>query len=132
MRLEKHGVLSIDNDMLWPDAWRMTVTIHDITPNNYNLYAEYYRRGFCAEEVAELSKQQDIISDIMNNYQDYFDVLKSELASIKGYGSEFIQEIGNMWGGSDVSNVGSKNADKSAAAALKPKTEGQGQGQGPQ
>jgi len=36
---------AIDDDMLWPDAWKLNIKIHDLTPNNFNLYADYYLNG---------------------------------------------------------------------------------------
>jgi hypothetical protein len=37
---------AIDDDMLWPDAWKITITIKDLTPNNFNTYINYFVHGF--------------------------------------------------------------------------------------
>lgn len=34
------------SDMLWPDAWKVKFEIKDLTPDNFNLYADYYMHGF--------------------------------------------------------------------------------------
>ena len=39
-------IKSITSDTLWPDAWKIDVKIKDLTPNNFNTYAEYFVHGF--------------------------------------------------------------------------------------
>ena len=51
-----YGIKSIDEDMLWPEAWKVDVSIKDLTPNNFNLYAEYYKDGFKADEIKSLEE----------------------------------------------------------------------------
>lgn len=67
---------AIKSDMLWPDAWKMTINIRDLTPNNFNLYAEYYQNGLNTTEVAKLEKVMGI-GDIVNQAKEVF----SEIAS---------------------------------------------------
>ena len=50
------NIKSIDEDMLWPEAWKVDVSIKDLTPNNFNLYAEYYKDGFKADEIKSLEE----------------------------------------------------------------------------
>jgi hypothetical protein len=66
---QKLGIKSIDLDMLWPEAWKVKVEIKDLTPNNFNLYAEYYQHGFNAYEIKSLEKYigvTDAIKELTN------------------------------------------------------------------
>jgi hypothetical protein len=36
---------SIDEDTLWPDAWKITIEIKDLTPNSFNTYINYFVNG---------------------------------------------------------------------------------------
>lgn len=38
-------IKSITEDMLWPDAWKIEIHIKDLTPNNFNIYMNYYVNG---------------------------------------------------------------------------------------
>jgi hypothetical protein len=37
---------SIEVDTLYPDAWKITLDIKDLTPNNFNTYINYFVNGF--------------------------------------------------------------------------------------
>jgi hypothetical protein len=52
-------IKSITDDMLWPDAWKITITIKDLTPNNFNTYINYFVHGFetSAEILATLKNK---------------------------------------------------------------------------
>jgi len=79
------GIKSIDEEMLWPDAWKMDLEICDLTPNNFNMYADYYRRGFCADEVESLADPQ-ALSSVLDDLISYFtgdDLVKMATAGIK-------------------------------------------------
>jgi hypothetical protein len=77
-KLKELGIKSIDEDMLWPEAWKVDVNIRDLTPNNFNLYAEYYQHGFNADEIRSL---EDYISasDAIREIGDYLKGLGQEL-----------------------------------------------------
>ena len=47
------------SDMLWPDAWKVKFEIKDLTPNNFNLYADYYMYGY---DIKYLQEYEDTIS----------------------------------------------------------------------
>lgn len=38
-------LLSIDEDTLWPAAWKIDIQIKDLTPNNFNTYIDYFKNG---------------------------------------------------------------------------------------
>ena len=72
---------AIDENMLWPEAWKVDVTIRDLTPNNFNLYAEYYLNGFNADEIRSL---EDYISvkDAVKEIGSYLMELGKELKDL--------------------------------------------------
>lgn len=37
---------SITDDVLYPDAWKISIDIKDLTPNNFNTYINYFVHGF--------------------------------------------------------------------------------------
>ena len=74
------GINSIDEDMLWPDAWKISITVHDLTPNNFNLYAYYYMNGFCKDEIADLSNQKGIV-EITKDLGKYIKEITSSASS---------------------------------------------------
>jgi hypothetical protein len=76
------GILSIDENMLWPEAWKVEVNINDLTPGNFNLYAEYYEHGFKAEEIATLEKDiqlADAITDLVGHMKDLTNEMKKNM-----------------------------------------------------
>jgi hypothetical protein len=75
---------AIDENMLWPEAWKVRVEIKDLTPNNFNLYAEYYQRGFKAEEIKSLE-----------NYVGITDAIK-ELANYVGNLAKSIKDSAGL------------------------------------
>lgn len=38
-------IKSITKDVLWPDAWKVEIHIKDLTPNNFNMYMNYFING---------------------------------------------------------------------------------------
>lgn len=85
--LSKLGIKSIDKDMLWPDAWKIKLTIKDLTPNSFNLYADYYENGYCSDEISQLADQKSI-TDMLGELPKYFDsMLKDTVeAGMEEYG----------------------------------------------
>ena len=75
--LREYGINSIDEDMLWPDAWKISLNIRDLTPNNFNLYAEYYARGYIEDEVAMLGNQISL-GNMINEIGGYFKEFKAD------------------------------------------------------
>ena len=69
---------AITSDMLWPDAWKMHINIRDLTPNNFNLYAEYYKNGFNPREVADLENIFGV-TDMLDNAKKYFTELQQDM-----------------------------------------------------
>lgn len=41
-----HAIKSIDENTLFPDAWEITVSAKDLTPNNFNTYIHHFIHGF--------------------------------------------------------------------------------------
>lgn len=54
--LKKFG--SIDADTLWPDAWKLKISVKDLTPNNFNTYIEYFINGWNSSTVKYLEKKE--------------------------------------------------------------------------
>ena len=79
--LMKLGVKSVDKGMLWPDAWKIRLTIRNLTPNSFNLYADYYERGYCSDEVAELADQISI-EEMAAGLGSYFREISDDVTSI--------------------------------------------------
>lgn len=79
--LMKLGVKSVDKGMLWPDAWKIRLTIRNLTPNSFNLYADYYERGYCSDEVAELADQISI-EEMATGLGSYFKEISDDVTSI--------------------------------------------------
>jgi len=81
---------AIDDDMLWPDAWKMSINIRDLTPNNFNLYAEYYQKGFVIKEVQSLEGEASL--------SGVFDDLKT-------WYEEFIKTGKDLWNDPEVTKL---------------------------
>ena len=62
---------AITKDMLWPEAWKINITLRDLTPNNFNLYAEYYLHGMNAAELAAIDGSQ--LKNVQGTLQDLYD-----------------------------------------------------------
>jgi len=75
------GIKSIDEDMLWPDAWKIKLTIKDMTPNSFNLYADYYQNGYCEEEVALLGDQISL-TNMISELPDYLTKIRKDVINI--------------------------------------------------
>lgn len=64
---------AITDDMLWPDAWKININIRDLTPNNFNLYAEYYLNGLNTDELAQFEgSQADNLAGTINDLKEYW------------------------------------------------------------
>ena len=66
---------SVDKDMLWPDAWKVKFTIKDLTPNNFNLYADYYLNGFERDALTQYENSQTLenaVKDLLTYIQNTF------------------------------------------------------------
>lgn len=83
--LKGMGINSIDEDMLWPDAWKVKIDIRDLTPNNFNMYADYYLQGFNSDEILSLEHQIDMV-EMLNDLTSY----------ISGIWDDTISEAKNM------------------------------------
>jgi hypothetical protein len=82
------GIKSINKDMLWPEAWKMEINIRDLTPNNFNLYAEYYEHGFKGGEIARLENEIGLVEAI----QDASKMMEQLTGEMKRYGNEVMKE----------------------------------------
>lgn len=90
----EEGILSIDENMLWPEAWKVEVSINDLTPGNFNLYAEYYEHGFKAEEIATLEKDIQLaqaITDLVGHMGDLTRAMSKAMSEAVG---EFKESVG--------------------------------------
>jgi hypothetical protein len=85
---------AIDENMLWPEAWKVRVEIKDLTPNNFNLYAEYYQRGFKVEEIKSLENYVGI-TDAIKELTNYVGNLAK---SIKDSAGHAMNEVKNAVG----------------------------------
>jgi hypothetical protein len=85
---------AIDENMLWPEAWKVRVEIKDLTPNNFNLYAEYYQRGFKAEEIKSLENYVGI-TDAIKELTNYVGNLAK---NIKDSAGQAMNEVKNAVG----------------------------------
>jgi hypothetical protein len=78
------GINSINEDMLWPEAWKMEINIKPLTPANFNMYSEYYEHGFNAEEVAKLEneiKLVDAINHLSKHIKELAGSMKNAIVS---------------------------------------------------
>ena len=102
------GILSIDENMLWPEAWKVELSIRDLTPNNFNVYAEYYEHGFKAEEIATLERDIGLIEAI----GDAFEHMAALAKEMKDNGKDALSAIGG-----EVNKLG--NAIKDLGGTIK-------------
>jgi hypothetical protein len=138
-------IKSIDEDMLWPEAWKVDVSIKDLTPNNFNLYAEYYQRGFNADEIHSLENVldfenavksltgyiedlgKDLSGSVATGLKDGYKAITGKeyeqnksagqmLNELKDGGKKMFDPIASAIGGG---SVGEKAAEKAAKAAEK-------------
>ena len=104
----EEGILSIDENMLWPEAWKVELSIRDLTPNNFNVYAEYYEHGFKAEEIATLERDIGLIEAI----GDAFEHMAALAKEMKDNGKDALTAIGG-----EVNKLG--NAIKDLGGTMK-------------
>lgn len=109
--LRGYGINSIDEDMLWPDAWKISLNIRDLTPNNFNLYAEYYARGYIEDEVAMLGNQISLgkmINEIGGYFNEFKDDTKKALDDMKKQAKQSVGDVntGNKWIDGAASGIG--------------------------
>lgn len=74
---------AIDEDMLFPDAWKISLSIKDLTPNNFNMYANYYMNGYNQDEISKLSEMKGI-EDIASELVTYFKGMWEDMKTIGG------------------------------------------------
>ena len=70
------------------------VSINDLTPGNFNLYAEYYEHGFKAEEIATLEKDIQLaqaITDLVGHMGDLTRAMSKAMSEAVG---EFKESVG--------------------------------------
>lgn len=107
---------AITPDMLWPDAWKMHINIRDLTPNNFNLYAEYYKNGFNAREVADLENVFGV-TDMFDDAKAYFNELQKDMKpaidaakKLAEQATTQLKEIGSMLDGTGAATEQAKIA----------------------
>lgn len=99
--LNKLGVKSIDEDMLWPDAWKIQLSIKDMTPNNFNNYAEYYARGYNEDEVAMLAQRievDEMIGDIKKYFSEFAKDAAVSIDRAAQTGAKVLNSVGSLVG----------------------------------
>ena len=85
-------VHSIDENTLFPDAWKMTITIDDLTPNNFNMYADYYLNGFNKDEIS-MQADEKTFGDLAG---ELWDSVKEIIEMGKKAASEMKDSVGKM------------------------------------
>jgi hypothetical protein len=110
---QKLGIKSIDLDMLWPEAWKVKVEIKDLTPNNFNLYAEYYQHGFNADEIKSLEEYIGVTKAIsgLTEYiiemaKDIKDTTKENANNIKSNLTTLANTMKNSFGSFMIDDKG--------------------------
>lgn len=63
---------SITPDVLYPDAWKIKISIKDLTPNNFNTYINYFVNGFEGSTKILQSKLNQGAASLMNLVGDKF------------------------------------------------------------
>lgn len=76
----KSSCAAIDADMLYPDAWSVKLTFRDFTPNNFNMYANYYMNGFNKDEIASLAEKRGLV-DMAKDLGSYLGEIGEQLAT---------------------------------------------------
>ena len=78
---------AIDKETLWPDAWKVAVEIKELSPNNFNMYADYYLNGFNADELIRQQEESGIwemLGEIRQMIEKKYDDMKAAYDSNKG------------------------------------------------
>ena len=79
-------VHSIDENTLFPDAWKMTITIDDLTPNNFNMYADYYLNGFNKDEISMQADEKtfgDLAGELWSSIKEIIEMGKKAASEMK-------------------------------------------------
>ena len=64
---------SISADTLYPDAWKVSIDIKDLTPNNFNTYIHYFVNGFeGSANILEKTQNTDSNSLAVKNAKSLF------------------------------------------------------------
>ncbi len=87
------------------------MNIRDLTPNNFNLYAEYYARGYIEDEVALLGNQISLgkmINEIGGYFNEFKDDTKKALDDMKKQAKQSAGDVntGNKWIDDAASGIG--------------------------
>ncbi len=80
---------AIDADMLWPDAWKITLEFRDLTPNNFNMYANYYMNGYNADEISQLAQKKGL-KDILSELGSYMSEMVND---VKAQAKDMMDDI---------------------------------------
>lgn len=67
------GIGSIDENTLWPDAWKVEIHIKDLTPNNFNMYMNYYINGSkesltLARNITTTNNESNTLKKVLNAF----------------------------------------------------------------
>lgn len=100
------GIKSVDDDTLWPDAWKITLSIRDLTPNNFNMYANYYINGFVPDDMKMLSDQFGL-PEMAESLKNFFtglgqDIVGGSKRMMKDAGSQVKKLLTTMQGGTSA------------------------------
>ncbi len=71
------GLKSINKNTLWPDAWKLTLTIKDLTMNNFNTYANYHTYGHSAARLAANTNEEDAATLVENEIKELTEAYKT-------------------------------------------------------
>ena len=70
------GIKSLDNNTLYPDAYKINIKIIDLTPNNFNTFSYYLNEGFDSTSLQDKSitsvadKIIEATKDLAGNMKD--------------------------------------------------------------
>jgi hypothetical protein len=77
-------IKSIDIDTLWPDAWKVEITIKSLVPNNYNTHIDYYANGMnSAVSLIKNDAAFDVSFAKKYSYENVMTQLKKQFAEKK-------------------------------------------------
>lgn len=70
--------------MLWPEAWKLTLTFKELSPSNFNMYANYYQNGFIPDDLqavrrTALSSFGAAVDNVLSFVEDIFAEIKEAI-----------------------------------------------------
>lgn len=97
-RQNKNKIGSIEKDTLWPDAWKVSMQIKPLTPNNYNMQMDYYINGMNADAmVYQDGAESDMMSKLFNGQaaHDFFKELSGSewTSALFNKELEFVEQV---------------------------------------